>query len=165
MRAASLPESAVDVRVSPPLHSCRRRRGPSRVCCRLQAGYRERQDDICRHVRHVPFSRESRGSDTEPQPSGVVGRKAASEPDFAQYTPALKASGITRSTKALDKFPSSLGVCFRIPTHSSSKTSMNRRPLLSVQRPGRTGADGSLSTPRSAPLSPGPHLLNPCEKV
>lgn len=35
---------------------------------------------------------------------GVVGRKAASEPEFAQYTPALKASGITWSTKTLDKF-------------------------------------------------------------
>jgi cytochrome c len=35
---------------------------------------------------------------------GVVGRKAASEPDFALYTPALKASGITWSTRTLDKF-------------------------------------------------------------
>jgi cytochrome c len=35
---------------------------------------------------------------------GVVGRKAASEPEFALYTPALKASGITWSTKTLDKF-------------------------------------------------------------
>lgn len=35
---------------------------------------------------------------------GIVGRKAASEPDFALYTPALKASGITWSTKTLDKF-------------------------------------------------------------
>jgi len=34
---------------------------------------------------------------------GVVGRKAASEPEFV-YTPALKASGITWSTKSLDKF-------------------------------------------------------------
>ena len=34
---------------------------------------------------------------------GVVGRKAASEPEFL-YTPALKASGITWSTKTLDKF-------------------------------------------------------------
>jgi cytochrome c2 len=35
---------------------------------------------------------------------GIVGRKAASEPDFALYTPALKASGITWSTKILDQF-------------------------------------------------------------
>ena len=35
---------------------------------------------------------------------GVVGRKAGSEPDFALYTPALKASGITWRTKTLDKF-------------------------------------------------------------
>jgi cytochrome c len=35
---------------------------------------------------------------------GVVGRKAGSEPDFTLYTPALKASGITWSTKTLDKF-------------------------------------------------------------
>jgi cytochrome c len=35
---------------------------------------------------------------------GVVGRKAASEPEFALYTPALKASGLTWSTKTLDKF-------------------------------------------------------------
>ena len=34
---------------------------------------------------------------------GVVGRKAASEPEFV-YTPALKASGITWSTRTLDKF-------------------------------------------------------------
>jgi cytochrome c len=35
---------------------------------------------------------------------GVVGRKAGSEPQFALYTPALKASGITWSTKTLDQF-------------------------------------------------------------
>ena len=35
---------------------------------------------------------------------GVVGRRAASEPEFALYTPALKASGLTWSTKTLDKF-------------------------------------------------------------
>ena len=35
---------------------------------------------------------------------GVVGRKAASDPEFALYTPALKASGITWSIKTLDKF-------------------------------------------------------------
>jgi cytochrome c len=35
---------------------------------------------------------------------GVVGRKAGSQPDFAKYSPALKASGITWSTKTLNKF-------------------------------------------------------------
>jgi cytochrome c len=35
---------------------------------------------------------------------GVVGRRAGSEPQFALYTPALKASGITWSTKTLDQF-------------------------------------------------------------
>ena len=45
------------------------------------------------------------GGPTEgPSLLGVVGRKPASQPDFAQYTTALKASGITWSTKTLDKF-------------------------------------------------------------
>jgi cytochrome c len=35
---------------------------------------------------------------------GVVGRKAASDPDFTTYSPALKASKITWSKKTLDKF-------------------------------------------------------------
>jgi cytochrome c len=35
---------------------------------------------------------------------GVVGRKAASEPEFPMYSPALKASKITWNKKALDKF-------------------------------------------------------------
>jgi cytochrome c len=35
---------------------------------------------------------------------GVVGRKAASEPEFPMYSPALKTSKITWSKKALDKF-------------------------------------------------------------
>lgn len=35
---------------------------------------------------------------------GVVGRKAASEPKFTRYSPALKDSGITWSKKTLDKF-------------------------------------------------------------
>ncbi len=35
---------------------------------------------------------------------GVVGRKAASEPEFTKYSPALKASKLTWSKKTLDKF-------------------------------------------------------------
>jgi cytochrome c len=35
---------------------------------------------------------------------GIVGRKAASEPEFTLYTPALKASNITWTTKNLDSF-------------------------------------------------------------
>lgn len=35
---------------------------------------------------------------------GVVGRKAASEPGFAKYSPALKASKLTWNRKTLDKF-------------------------------------------------------------
>src|SRR4051812_41153391 len=45
------------------------------------------------------------GGPTEgPNLLGLVGREAASEPGFHQYTPALKASGITWSTETLDKF-------------------------------------------------------------
>jgi cytochrome c len=46
----------------------------------------------------------SGGPTVAPNLLGVVGRKAGSQPDFAQYTPALKASGITWSVKTLDKF-------------------------------------------------------------
>jgi len=35
---------------------------------------------------------------------GVVGRKAGSQPEFTQYTEALKAYGVTWSVKTLDKF-------------------------------------------------------------
>ena len=35
---------------------------------------------------------------------GVVGRKAASEPEFTRYSPALKASRLTWNKKTLDKF-------------------------------------------------------------
>jgi cytochrome c len=44
------------------------------------------------------------GPTLAPNLLGVVGRKAASQPEFTQYTPALKASGITWSAKTLDKF-------------------------------------------------------------
>jgi cytochrome c len=35
---------------------------------------------------------------------GVVGRKAATEPEFTRYSPALKASKLTWNKKTLDKF-------------------------------------------------------------
>jgi cytochrome c len=35
---------------------------------------------------------------------GVVGRKAASEPEFARYSPALKSSRLTWNKKTLNKF-------------------------------------------------------------
>lgn len=35
---------------------------------------------------------------------GLVGRPAGSQPDFTKYSEALKASGITWSTKSLDRF-------------------------------------------------------------
>jgi len=44
------------------------------------------------------------GPNQGPNLLGVVGRKAGSEPSFAMYSPALKASGITWSTKTLDTF-------------------------------------------------------------
>ena len=45
------------------------------------------------------------GGPTEgPNLLGIVGRGAASEPQFPRYTPALKASGITWSPETLDKF-------------------------------------------------------------
>ena len=44
------------------------------------------------------------GPTLAPNLLGVVGRKAGNDPEFALYTPALKASGITWSTKTLDKF-------------------------------------------------------------
>ena len=44
------------------------------------------------------------GPNQGPNLLGVVGRKAGSEPQFAGYSAALKASNITWSTKTLDKF-------------------------------------------------------------
>jgi cytochrome c len=44
------------------------------------------------------------GPNQGPNLLGVVGRKAGSEPHFTGYSPALKASNITWSTKTLDKF-------------------------------------------------------------
>jgi cytochrome c len=47
---------------------------------------------------------ETGGPNQGPNLLGVVGRKAASEPGFTLYSPALKDSGITWSKKTLDKF-------------------------------------------------------------
>jgi cytochrome c len=44
------------------------------------------------------------GPNQGPNLLGVVGRKAGSQPEFAGYSPALKASKITWSEKTLDKF-------------------------------------------------------------
>ncbi len=47
---------------------------------------------------------ESGGPTEGPSLLGLVGRAAASEPGFPLYTKALKASGLTWSAEALDKF-------------------------------------------------------------
>src|SRR5690349_3974035 len=44
------------------------------------------------------------GANQGPNLLGVVGRKAGSEPQFAGYSAALKASNIIWSTQSLDKF-------------------------------------------------------------
>jgi len=44
------------------------------------------------------------GPNQGPNLLGVVGRKAASEPEFPMYSPALKASRIKWSKKSLNKF-------------------------------------------------------------
>jgi len=44
------------------------------------------------------------GPNQGPNLLGVVGRKAGSQPEFAMYSAALKASNIVWSTKTLDKF-------------------------------------------------------------
>jgi cytochrome c len=49
-------------------------------------------------------TQESGGPIEGPNLLGVVGRKAGSQPDFAKYTPALQAYGITWSEKTLNKF-------------------------------------------------------------
>ena len=47
---------------------------------------------------------ETGGPHEGPNLLGVVGRKAASQPDFTNYSPALKASNLTWNKKTLDKF-------------------------------------------------------------
>ncbi|RYD89812.1 MAG: c-type cytochrome, partial [Sphingomonadales bacterium] len=49
-------------------------------------------------------TQESGGPIVGPNLIGVVGRKAGSQPDFREYTPALKAYDVTWSVKTLDKF-------------------------------------------------------------
>lgn len=49
-------------------------------------------------------TQESGGPIEGPNLLGVVGRKSGSQPDFAKYTPALKAYGVTWSEKTLNKF-------------------------------------------------------------
>jgi len=47
---------------------------------------------------------ETGGPHEGPNLIGVVGRKAASQPDFPNYSPALKASNLTWSEKTLNTF-------------------------------------------------------------
>jgi cytochrome c len=47
---------------------------------------------------------ETGGPNEGPNLIGVVGRKAASQPEFTKYSAALKASNLTWSTKTLDNF-------------------------------------------------------------
>jgi cytochrome c2 len=47
---------------------------------------------------------ETGGPHEGPNLLGVVGRKAASEPEFTKYSPALQASKLTWNKKTLDKF-------------------------------------------------------------
>jgi cytochrome c len=49
-------------------------------------------------------SKEPGGPVEGPNMVGLVGRKAASQPDFAKYSPALKAYGVKWSAKTLDEF-------------------------------------------------------------
>jgi cytochrome c len=53
---------------------------------------------VCHSVQQTGGPREG------PNLLGLLGRKAASEPGFAKYSPALKASGITWSNQTLDSF-------------------------------------------------------------
>jgi cytochrome c len=46
----------------------------------------------------------SGGPNQGPNLLGLVGRKAGSQPDFTQYSAALKASGLTWSTRELNRF-------------------------------------------------------------
>jgi cytochrome c len=59
----------------------------------------EQRCGICHAVSKAPG-----GPVTGPNMVGVVGRKAATVADFALYSPALKASGLTWNLKTLDEF-------------------------------------------------------------
>jgi len=54
---------------------------------------------ICHAVSNAPG-----GPVAGPSMVGIVGRKAATVPGFAMYSPALKGSGLTWNTKSLDEF-------------------------------------------------------------
>ena len=49
-------------------------------------------------------SKEPGGPVSGPNMVGLIGRKAASQPDFSMYSPALKAYGVTWSANTLDEF-------------------------------------------------------------
>jgi cytochrome c len=49
-------------------------------------------------------SREPGGPMAGPSMIGLIGRKAASQPDFAMYSPALKGYGATWSVETLDEY-------------------------------------------------------------
>lgn len=59
----------------------------------------EQRCGICHAV-----SKEPGGPVAGPNMVGLVGRKAASEPTFSMYSPALKKYGVTWSAKTLDEF-------------------------------------------------------------
>ncbi len=59
----------------------------------------EQRCGICHAVNNAPGAPVA-----GPNMVGIVGRKAASVPGFAMYSPALKASGLTWSTETLDQF-------------------------------------------------------------
>ena len=59
----------------------------------------EQRCGICHAVSAAPG-----GPVAGPSMVGIVGRKAATVPGFSLYSPALKGSGLTWSTKTLDEF-------------------------------------------------------------
>lgn len=59
----------------------------------------EQRCGICHAVSTAPG-----GPVAGPSMVGLVGRKAASEPSFSMYSPALKKYGVTWSAKTLDEF-------------------------------------------------------------
>ncbi|MFO1502183.1 MAG: c-type cytochrome [Steroidobacteraceae bacterium] len=59
----------------------------------------EQRCGICHAV-----SKEPGGPVAGPNMVGLIGRKAASQPEFTMYSPALKKYGVTWSAKTLDEF-------------------------------------------------------------